>query len=133
MQRNTGEDKTELGRNPNTKGRMEIDSLEVGIGILEGRQMVLLCDSSGGSCCNGSSLRADFSGRGGRGSGWRVSRLLSSRLVGWAFPRDVTGLRALVADLAGRAQWATVGSSAVTRDVTLGIVRWVFINIDSSK
>ena len=52
--------------------------------------------------------------------------MLGSRLVGRAFPRDVAGLRALVADLAGGAQWAAVGSSAVTRDVTLDIVRRVF-------
>lgn len=52
--------------------------------------------------------------------------MLSSRLVGRAFPRDVAGLRALVANLAGRAQWATIGSSAVTRDVALNLVRRVF-------
>ena len=52
--------------------------------------------------------------------------MLSSRLVGRAFPRNVAGLRALIADLTGGAQWATVGSSAVTRDVTLHIVRRVF-------
>ena len=52
--------------------------------------------------------------------------MLSSGLVGRAFPRDVAGLRALVANLAGRAQWATIGSSAVTRDVALNLVRRVF-------
>lgn len=81
--------------------------------------MVPLCDSSGGNCCDGSSLCAGFSGNssGGRGRG-RLSSL--SRLVARALPRDVTGLRALVTDLAGRAQRATVGSGAITRDVTLG-------------
>lgn len=79
--------------------------------------MVPLCDSSGGNCCDGSSLCAGFSGNssGGRGRG-RLSSL--SRLVARALPRDVTGLRALVTDLAGRAQRATVGSGAITRDVT---------------
>lgn len=38
----------------------------------------------------------------------------------------MAGLRALVANLAGRAQWATIGSSAVTRDVALNLVRRVF-------
>ena len=50
------------------KGRTEIGSLGNGIGILKGRQTVLLCDSSGGSCCNGSTLCGGLGGSGG-GSG----------------------------------------------------------------
>ena len=52
------------------KGRTKIGSLGNGIGILKGRQTVLLCDSSGGSCCNGSTLCGGLSSDGsGRGSG----------------------------------------------------------------
>lgn len=94
---------------------MEIGSLgEVGSGL----HVAPLCDSSSGSCCDGSSLGAGFNSDGGsRGSGRRV-RSMGGRLVARAFPRDVAGLRALVADLAGRAQRTTIGSGAVTGDVT---------------
>lgn len=83
-----------------------------------------LCDSSGGSSCNGSSLGAGFNSDGGgsRSSGGRgSSRGRFSSLLGFvlALTRDVTGLRALIANLAGGAQRATVGSGAVTGDVTL--------------
>lgn len=101
--------------------------MDVGFALRRIRQVVPLCDSSGGSCCDGSSLRAGFSGNssGGRG-GVGLSSL--SGLVAWTLPRNVTGLRALVADLAGRAQRTTVGSGAVTGDVTLGFCQKRLMN-----
>lgn len=47
----------------------------------------------------------------------RLERLLGNRLAVRAIPRDVASLRALIADLAGGAQGAAVGSRAVTGDV----------------
>lgn len=71
---------------------------------------------------NLSSALDSSSGGGGSRSSSRLNCWLRCvRLVVRAIPRDVTGLGALVADLAGRAQWTAVGGSAVTRDVTLSI------------
>lgn len=87
-----------------------------------------LCDSSGGSSCNGSSLSAGLNGDGGGNRGRRSNRGSSrsrlSSLLGLvlAVARDVAGLRALIANLAGGAQRATVGSGAVTGDMTLTTV-----------
>lgn len=86
-----------------------------------------LCDSgSRSSRRNRGSLCASLGGGGGGGagsrgsrssSGGRLSRLLGSGLVVGAVPGDVTSLGTLVADLASRAQGATIGGGAVTRDV----------------
>lgn len=130
--RNTGEeesDGTKLGekKNPNTKVKNEnISSLcqdkKKELSGERGQSLAPLCDSSGGSCCNGSNLGAGFnSNSGGRGNRNRLGSRLNFVL---AFPRDVAGLRALVANLAGGAQRATVGSSAVTGNVTLNMVNY---------
>ena len=90
-----------------------------------------LCDSSGGSCCDGSSLSAGFNSNGGnRGSRSRLSSLLNLVL---ALPGDVAGLRAFIANLAGGAQRATVGSSAVTGDVTLKMVNYAIQDVRHMK
>lgn len=52
------------------------------------------------------------------GHGCSRNRVCGSLIVG-AIPRDVAGLRALVADLTSGAQRATVGGRAIARDVTL--------------
>lgn len=84
---------------------------------------------------NRSSLGAILSSNGsssGNGSGGsRISSRLSSRLVVRAFPRNVASLGTLVADLTGRAQWATVGGGAITRDMALyeSISRMKFNNL----
>jgi hypothetical protein len=67
---------------------------------------------------NGSSISDRSNSIRGRGSSRFINRLCVG-LVGRAFPRDVASLRALVADLARRAQWATIGGGAVTGDVAL--------------
>lgn len=94
-----------------------------------------LCDGSGRSRSrNGGSLGAGLGSSSGSSSNWGGSRSRSwscggsgingvdSRLsaglgVGRAVAGNVAGLGALVADLAGGAERAAVGSSAVTRDV----------------
>ena len=86
-----------------------------------------LCDSGGRSSRrNRGGLCASLSGAGGPGSrgswsssGGRLSRLLVSGLIVRAVPGDVASLGTLVADLASRAQGATVGGGAVTRDMAL--------------
>lgn len=60
------------------------------------------------------SLRAHL-GRRGRN---RIERLLRGSLAVGAVPRDVAGLRALVADLAGGAQRAAIGRRAVAGNVS---------------
>ncbi|KAB8278040.1 hypothetical protein BDV30DRAFT_154476 [Aspergillus minisclerotigenes] len=94
-----------------------------------------LCDSGGRSSRrNRGSLCASLGGggagsRGSRSSsGGRLSRLLGSGLVVGAVPGDVTSLGTLVADLASRAQGATIGGGAVTRDVALGKVKIHYSN-----
>lgn len=88
---------------------------------------------------------SDSSGLGRRSDSWNLSSALDSssssggsrsssclnsccccccllcgvRLVVRAIPGDMAGLGALVADLASRAQWPAIGSSAITGDMTL--------------
>ena len=104
------------------KERMETGSHELGSISHKSRP---LCDGGGRSRSrNWSSLRAGLASGGGRSSRGRnrsssINRLLNGSLVVGAVARDVTGLGALVADLAGGAQGTAVGSSAVAGDVAL--------------
>lgn len=50
----------------------------------------------------------------------RLSSGLCVGLIGWAISGDMTGLRALIADLACRAQGPAIGGSTIARDVALG-------------
>lgn len=87
---------------------------------------IALCDGGSRSRShNGGSLGAGLNGSGssssssrGRSSGGVDGRLSGSSLsVGRAVARDVAGLGALVADLAGGAERTTVGGGAVAGDV----------------
>lgn len=109
-----------ISANPITKKKeWKTDSQKLGSISHEIRP---LCDSGSRSrSSNGSSLRADLGSGGGRGSrsSSGVNGLLSDGLVVGAIAGDVSGLGALVADLAGGAQGTAVGGSAVAGDVTL--------------
>lgn len=101
---------TESGKkwNPGTdETRSESDALRDGGGRSRGRDRNSLRAGLDGSRSNSRS----------RSRGGCIG--LGGGLVGRAIPGDVAGLRTLVADLAGGAQWATIGGGAVTRDVAL--------------
>lgn len=67
--------------------------------------------------CGGRRRHGGVSAHLSRRRGYRVERLLAGSLAVRAVARDVSGLRALVAHLAGGAQRAAVGGGAVARDV----------------
>ena len=83
-----------------------------------------LCDSSRRSSNNGGSLDSSLDSSSGGSSRSISSRLRrsdsrsSGSLVGWAIPGNVASLSTLVADFTGRAERASIGSSAVTGDMT---------------